>query len=113
MERQAFRHTQNNYLTPEEIERLGIAFENLKLKLTEIAQEFQISPEELCVEMNNYLGIDSMNKPTTLVDVIDKLIDAKTVIGGRVTISVENIDLIVLDLLAMLSGTLPKNGDSK
>ncbi|TLX67515.1 MAG: gas vesicle protein [Thaumarchaeota archaeon] len=49
----------------------------------------------------------SLSTTTSLVNLVDKLLDKGAVIGGQVTISVADIDLIALDLLAVLSSNPP------
>lgn len=109
LERQAQRRVSSGTLSPIEVERLGLAFMQIKEKLTQISEEFGLAREELDASLgalvqsgNSALGTAS------LVDIIDRLLDKGTVIAGQVTISVADIDLIVLDLFAMLSAVNTK-----
>lgn len=103
LERQAQRRVDSGTLSREEIERLGTAFMKIKEKLIEISHEFGIEHEELQVSLGSLITKDTRLKKATLVDVIDKLIDKKAVIAGQVSISVAEVDLIILDLIASIS----------
>ncbi len=109
LERQAQRRILSGSLSTEEVERLGLAFMQIKEKMNELSEEFEFSAEEL----DGVLGglVKSRNSQlgkASVVDVIDKLLTKGAVIGGRITISVADVDLVALDLLAMLSA-LPSN----
>lgn len=103
LERQAQRRVDSGTLSREEIERLGTTFMKIKEKLIEISHEFGIEHEELNVSLGSLITKDTRLKKATLVDVIDKLIDKKAVIAGHISISVAEIDLIILDLIASIS----------
>lgn len=117
LERQAQRKINSGTLTKEETERLGIAFIQIKQKLREISDEFGID-RDLEPTLASLLTKKGPNaEKLTLVDIIDKIIDKKTVIAGQISISVAEIDLIVLNLLASISapnasGSISKGGIS-
>ena len=55
---------------------------------------------------------NSQSGRTSLVDIVDKLLVKGVAIGGKVTISVADIDLIALDLFAVLSA-MPESEKKK
>jgi hypothetical protein len=111
LERQAQRRIQSGSLSVEEVERLGLAFMQIKEKMNYISEEFGLQPDELDGVLKGMLksGGSQMTR-TSLVDVIDTLLSKGVVIGGRITVSVADIELIALDLLATLSAA---HGTSK
>jgi gas vesicle protein GvpK/gas vesicle protein GvpA/GvpJ/GvpM family len=114
LERQAQRRILSQSLTTEEVERLGLAFMQIKEKVSYISEEFGLKPTELDGALRGMLRSgDSQLVKTSLVDVVDRLLVKGAVIGGRITISVADIDLIALDLLATLSGVKGKTRRNK
>lgn len=107
LERQAQRRIEGGTLTPKEIERLGVSFMQIKETINELAQKFGIKPEELSLGIDSILGLQKMQKGTSLVDIIDTLLSKGTVIGGEIVISVADVDLVALNLLAVLSAVRP------
>jgi len=108
LERQARKRVLSGTLSTQEVERLGLAFMQLKQKVSEISKQLGLNPEELDLTIPSLLGSNNSTSPslsttTSLVNLVDKLLDKGAVIGGQVTISVADIDLIALDLLAVLS----------
>ena len=104
LERQAQRRILSNTLSEKEVERLGLAFIQIKEKVGQISEEFGLKPDELDGTLKGMLRSgDSQLKGTSLVDVLDSLLAKGVVVGGRITVSVADIDLIALDLLATLS----------
>ena len=104
LERQAQRRILSGSLSAEEVERLGMAFMQIKEKVGQISEEFGLEPDELDGALKGMLrSKDSQMAGTSLVDVLDRLLVKGAVIGGRITVSVADIDLIALDLLATLS----------
>jgi hypothetical protein len=104
LERQAQRRILSGSLSAEEVERLGLAFMQIKEKVEQISGEFGLEPDELDGALKGMLrSKESHMAKTSLVDVLDGLLVKGAVIGGRITISVADIDLIALDLLATLS----------
>lgn len=104
LERQALRRVESGTLSVEEVERLGLAFIQIKQKITEISKEFGLNDGELDVSITSLLKSErgDLNN-VSLVDVFDRLLDKGTVLAGQITVSVADIDLIVLNLLATLS----------
>lgn len=112
LERQAQRRINLGSLSEEEVERLGLAFIQIKEKIGHVSQEFGLKPDELDNTLTGMLqSKDSQLARTSLVDVLDRLLTKGVVIGGKITISVADIDLIALDLLASLSA-VPSIQDS-
>lgn len=110
LERQAQRRIKQGSLTTEEVERLGLAFMQIKEKMGFISKEFGLKEDELEGFLNGMLRLpEGQLARTSLVDVVDRLLSKGAVIGGRVTISVADVELVALDLLASLSG-LPMTG---
>lgn len=115
LERQALRRVESGTLSVEEVERLGLAFIQIKQKITEISKEFGLNDGELDVSISSLLQSErgDLNK-VSLVDVFDRLLDKGTVLAGHITVSVADIDLIVLNLLATLSAVpIRKESNSK
>lgn len=107
LEKQAQRRIAQQTLTSQEIDRLGLSFMQIKQTISDVASKFELKPEELNLDLGQLLRSTNMQKQASLADLVDKLLDKGTVIGGEITISVADVDLIVLDLLAMLSSVRP------
>jgi gas vesicle protein GvpK/gas vesicle protein GvpA/GvpJ/GvpM family len=100
LEKQAMRRVESGTLTGAEVERLGLAFMQIRERMADIAGKFGLKPEELGIKLSQPF---SQQEQATLVDVVDKLIDQGTVIAGDVTIAVAGVDLAALRLLATLT----------
>lgn len=98
LERRAMRRIGSGTLTEHEVERLGLAFMQMRERTASIASKFGLQPEELGITLTQ-----DKNEHVTLVDIVDKLIDQGTVIAGDVSIAVAGIDLAKLRLLATLT----------
>jgi methyl-accepting chemotaxis protein len=115
LERQARRKAVDGTLTPDELERLGSAFIDMRQTLHKVVKEFGFKYDELNLPLatigngeddsNDLIGKQPLSS-STLVDILDKLINRQTVIAGEIVISVADIDLVVLNLLAMLSSKI-------
>lgn len=104
LEKQAQRRIDEDTLTDEEKERLGLAFMHIKQAVNDVAGKFELKPEELKLDLGSIIPTEKQAfSQTSLVDIIDKLLHKGTVIGGQVTISVADVDLIALNLIATLS----------
>jgi hypothetical protein len=73
--------------------------------------QFGLDRKDLEVGLGAILGQKSPGN-ISLVDVIDRLLSKGVAAAGRVTISVADVDLVVLDLLAVLSGITTLQGAS-
>lgn len=103
LERQALRRVESGSLSRQEVEKLGLAFVQIRDRMAAIARELGVEPEELKIDLESLHGLGLASKRISLVDIIDRLLERGTVIAGEVTISVANIDLVVLDLLLTLT----------
>jgi len=103
LEKQALRRADSGSLTDEEVERLGLAFIQLNRRLVEISREFGVKPEELRAGLGALVRTGNRDLDTvSLADLIQKLLEKGVVAAGRVRIAVSDIDLVGLDLLAVL-----------
>lgn len=103
LERQALRRVESGSLTKEEVERLGLAFMAIDRKLVEMSREFGMKPGELKAELASLVqGAGVGASSTDIVEVIDRLLDKGVAVAGQVRIAVADINLIGLDLLAVL-----------
>lgn len=109
LEKQAQRRVMSGSLTTEEVERLGLTFVQLKEKMEELSEKFGFESNELESVFGSIKLGNSQSGRASLVDVVDRLLVKGVAIGGKVTISVADIDLIALDLFAVLSA-LPESG---
>lgn len=104
LERQAQRRISSGRLTREEVERLGLAFMQIKQTITDISEQFGFSPQEFDIRLNQtHNKLTGTSSSATLVDVVDHLLNKGVLLGGQVKISVADIDLVILDLLGVLS----------
>jgi FKBP-type peptidyl-prolyl cis-trans isomerase (trigger factor) len=104
LERQAQRRISSGTLTREEVERLGLAFMQIKQTITDISEQFGFSPQEFDIRLNQtHNKLTGTSSSATLIDVVDHLLNKGVLLGGQVKISVADIDLVILDLLGVLS----------
>ena len=104
LEKQAKRRISSGTLTKAEVERLGLAFMQIKQTITDISDQFGFSPQELDIRLNQANNkLSGTSSQATLVEVVDHLLDKGVLLGGQVKISVADIDLVILDLLGVLS----------
>jgi hypothetical protein len=103
LERQAVRRFEKNDLSANEVERLGTAFIELKNKIEELTKHFGIKKEELNLNLGSLLksGNKTLDE-SSLVDVLDTCIQKGLVLAGKARVSVADVDLIGLDLYAVL-----------
>jgi hypothetical protein len=105
MERQARRRMKEGSLTDEQVERLAETFLQIREKLDELLAAFGLERDDLRLGLRS-LGAQSVSqmKPflereeTTLVDVLDKLLEKGVVVFGDVGISVAEVELINVQL---------------
>jgi methyl-accepting chemotaxis protein len=120
LERQAQRKVISGTLAPDELKRLGLAFINMRQTLHNVVTQFGFQYEELNLsvasigsredDIDDLAGKQSLST-SALVDILDKLINKQTVIAGEIVISVADIDLVVLNLLAMLSSKIREGAE--
>ena len=114
LERQAFRRFNAGTLTDEEIERLGVAFTQMRERMSEMASKFDYQPRALELALSapdTNRAHDQQAQGTSLVDLIDKVIDKQAVIAGDLRIAVAGIDLVTLNLLASVRSSLDSPSD--
>jgi pyrimidine operon attenuation protein/uracil phosphoribosyltransferase len=121
MERQAFRRAEFGSLKQEEVERLGRALMDIRQRFEEVSNKFGFETKDLDLplrELDTKTAHDSLDNSSavpanttrsqlgltseSLVNVIDLLIEKRTILAGEVTLSLAGIDLVVLHLLATL-----------
>jgi hypothetical protein len=110
LERQALRRYDEGTLSTSQIEELGTAFLQINTRAKEVAGLFGIkSMSELQLNLNpNRIGgtgetpFSESNADSSLADLVDLVVDRGAVVAGNVSISVANVELIVLDLLASI-----------
>ena len=108
LEKQAQRRISEGTLTHEEVERLGLAFMHIKEAIDKVSKEFGFETRELDTTLGSLLrSNDSCLNNLSVVDIVDKLLAKGTVIAGKVNVSVAEIDLITVDLLASISTISP------
>jgi hypothetical protein len=103
LERQAVRRLDRNELSSEEVERLGVAFIELKKRIEELTEIFGITKENLNLNLGSLLktGNKALDQ-SSLVDILDTCIQKGLVLTGKVRLSVADVDLVGLDLYAAL-----------
>ena len=99
LERQAMRRVESGTLSEVEVERMGVAFMQLSQEMGKLTKSLGLDSKELDVALG---GLLKTGGKASLVDVLDRLIDRGAVVAGQVKISVSDVDLIGVDLLAML-----------
>jgi Gas vesicle protein K/Gas vesicle protein len=103
MERQALKRVEAGTLTDAEVEKLGLAFMELNRKVKEMSRDMGVKPEELKAGLSSLIRSSDTGLETgSLVDLLDRLLDKNVVVAGQVKISVAEVDLVGLDLFAML-----------
>jgi hypothetical protein len=102
LERQAMRRVESGTLTDEEVERMGVAFMQLSQEMGRVTKSLGIGPKELDATLGSLLRTGEGLQKASLVDLLDRLIDRGAVVAGQVKVSVSDVDLIGIDLLAML-----------
>lgn len=113
LEREASRRVDSGTLSVDEVERLGQAFMQIKQKVYELSSEFGLDYEELDLNLGSLLRPeDGSLGNVSLVDVIDRLLDKGVAVMGKVRISVADVDLIALDLIAVLSSITALKGNA-
>lgn len=116
LEKEALRKVESGSLSVGEVDRLGVAFLQIKERVNELIGGFGFDYADLDVNLGPLLGQgqESLDN-VSLVEVIDRLLNKGVSVSGRVTISVADVDLVVLNLLAVLSGitTLQDDRSSK
>lgn len=113
LERQAKRRVEGNQLSEEEIERLGVAFMRIKNKIEVITNQFGIEKSEIERGLSSMVSNENLPHHATIVDLLDRVVEKEAVIAGTLSISVADIDLVVLNLLASITTTNNKDKREK
>jgi hypothetical protein len=111
LERQALRRFDSGTLSTSQIEELGTAFLQINTRIEEIASMFGInSVSELQLDLKSTRADNpsdnniSLTKPeSSLAELVDLIVNRGAIVAGNVAISIANVDLIVLNLLASIS----------
>ena len=99
LERQAMRRVESGTLSEEQVERMGVAFMQLSQEMGKLTKSLGLGSKELDVALGSLLKTGGQ---ASLIDVLDRLIEKGAVVAGQVKISVSDVDLVGVDLLAML-----------
>lgn len=99
LERQALRRVESGTLTEEQVDRMGVAFLQLNHEMSRVSKTLGMAPNELDTTLKSLLHA---GEGSSLIDVLDRVIERGAVVAGQVKISVSDVDLIGVDLLAML-----------
>jgi hypothetical protein len=118
IERQAYRRVYSGTLREDEIERLGNALIATRKTFLDLCQRFGIEPKELDIAIGKILrpinrddvdNVDNRQRTyqseigsASIIELIDRIIEKETTISGQIKLSMAGIDLVVLNLLAML-----------
>ena len=111
LERQAFRRYDGGTLSSSQIEELGTAFMQINTRTQEIASLFGInSINELQLNLKpaqaanpSEIDMAESKADSSLADLVDLIVDRGAVVAGNVSISIANVELIVLNLLASIN----------
>ena len=103
LERQAVRRIDAGSLAEQDIERMGLAFMQLRTEMTLLAKNMGFRSGELNDVIGSLLKTaDGSIGSGSIVDVLDRLLERGAVVAGQVKVSVADVDLVGVDLLAML-----------
>ncbi len=102
LERQAMRRIETGTLSEEEVERMGLAFMQLKSEMSKLTKNLGLGPDELGNMLGSLLKTRGQLGNGSIVDLLDRLLERGAVVAGQVKISVADVDLVGVDLLAML-----------
>jgi hypothetical protein len=99
LERQAMRRVESGTLSEEQVERMGVAFSQLDKEMGKLTRNLGLSQKEL----DSTLGaLIKTGGKASVVDILDSLVAKGAVVAGQVKLSVSDVDLVGVDLLAML-----------
>ncbi len=103
LERQALRRYEKDDLNKDETERLGMALIRLKSEIEQLSKTFGVQKADLNLTLGALVksGSKSLDE-ASLVDLLDTCIQKGVVVAGKATVSVADVDLIGLDLYAVL-----------
>ncbi len=103
LERQAMRRIDSGSLVEQDIERMGLAFMELRKEMTLLAKRMGVGSNDLNEMLGSLLkAADGSLGSGSIVDLLDRLLERGAVVAGQVKISVADVDLVGVDLLAML-----------
>jgi hypothetical protein len=103
LERQAMRRVDSGTLSEEQVERMGVAFMQMGQEMALITKKMGLGPKELDATLGSLIRTADGNLGNaSLVDLLDRLLERGAVVAGQVKLSVSDVDLVGVDLLAML-----------
>jgi hypothetical protein len=109
LERQALRRVEGSGLSEEQVDRMGVALMELEEKMAELRTAFGLSEEDLFLDLGP-LGrlswsammpdfqrrASALPSSTSLVDILDRVLDKGLVVAGDIRISLANIELLTV-----------------
>jgi hypothetical protein len=102
MERQARHRMKEGSLSDDQVEKLGLAFMQLKEKTSEIASLFNLDRKDLSLGLATYQPGSSRtigdSQTLSLVDLLDRVVEKGVVVFGDLGISVAEVELINVQL---------------
>ena len=103
LERQAIRRVESGTLSEDQVERMGVAFMQMGKEMARVTKKMGLGPKELDATLLSMLRTgDGRTGNASLVDLLDRLLERGAVVAGQVRVSVADVDLVGVDLLAML-----------
>jgi hypothetical protein len=99
LERQAMRRVESGTLSEEQVDKMGVAFMQLSQEMGKLTKNLGLTQKELDSTLGSLLKTGGA---ASVVDVLDSLISKGAVVAGQVKLSVSDVDLVGVDLLAML-----------
>jgi hypothetical protein len=103
LERQALRRIDSGSLAEQDIERMGLAFMQLRKEMTLLAKSMGLGSNDLNEVLGSLLKTADGSLGTgSIVDILDRLLERGAVVAGQLKVSVADVDLVGVDVLAML-----------
>jgi hypothetical protein len=105
MEKQAMRRMESGSLTDDQTENLGNTFRNLKKEVDKLKKYFELEDDDLNISLGAIgdLRSDAETGKASAVDLLDRLLSKGVLLKGDVIISVADVDLVSLNLGALIA----------